>query len=73
MGVRLGGDGRRASARPHAASGGAAGLADAPAATRARALTMSDAAWIAAIPLVALGLLAVVLLGPPLGRALLTP
>lgn len=46
---------------------------DAPAATRARALTTSEAAWIASIPLVALGLLAIALLGPPLGRALLTP
>ncbi|MGN6189020.1 MAG: hypothetical protein ACTHOE_08980 [Conexibacter sp.] len=38
-----------------------------------RALSTGEAAWIVAIPAVALGLLAVVLLGPPLGRALLTP
>jgi hypothetical protein len=40
---------------------------------RARALTTDDVAWIAAIPAVALGALAVILLGPPLGRALLSP
>ena len=40
--------------------------------TRARTLTTSDATWIATIPAVALGLLLVVALGPPLGRTLLS-
>src|SRR5436853_55336 len=40
---------------------------------RTRALTTEEAAWIAAFPAVALGLLVVVLLGPPLGHALLSP
>ncbi len=41
--------------------------------TRGRALTTGEVAWVAAIPAVVLGLLAIALLGPPLGRALLTP
>jgi len=40
---------------------------------RTRALTTGDVAWIAAMPAVVLGLLAVSLLGPPLGRGLLSP
>lgn len=40
---------------------------------RTRALTAGEAAWVVAIPAVLLGALAVLLLGPPLGRALLTP
>lgn len=40
---------------------------------RTRALTTGEVVWIAAIPAVLLGVLAVALLGGPLGRALLTP
>ena len=40
---------------------------------RTRALTTGEVAWIAALPAVGLGLLAITLLGPPLGHALLTP
>src|SRR5215207_2520397 len=72
MGVHLGGDGRRAPSHAHAATGGTS-IATASAAGRTRALTTSDAAWIAAIAATALGLLAIVLLGPPLGHTLLTP
>jgi hypothetical protein len=72
MGVHLGGDGRRAPSRAHAARGGAR-IAAVPAAGRTRTLTTGDAAWLAAFAAVALGLLAVAVLGPPLGHALLTP
>ena len=40
---------------------------------RTRAPTTSEAAWIAAIPTALLGGLAILFLGPPLGRALLAP
>jgi hypothetical protein len=73
MGVHLGGDGRRAPAHAHVAATGGASIASAPAVRGTRALTTSDAAWIAAIAATALGLLAIALLGPPLGHTLLTP
>jgi hypothetical protein len=72
MGVHLGGDGRRAPSRAHAATGGAR-IAAVPAAGRTRTLTTGDAGWLVAIAAVALGLLAIAVLGPPLGRTLLTP
>jgi hypothetical protein len=41
--------------------------------TAARALSAGDAAWLVAIPCAALTTLAIVALGPPVGRAIFTP
>jgi hypothetical protein len=44
-----------------------------PSATRPRALEPAEIAWLAVLPCVALVIAAIVLLGPPLGRALFEP
>jgi hypothetical protein len=42
-------------------------------AARTRTLTASEVAWLAAVPVAAAAVLAIALVGPPLGRALLAP
>jgi hypothetical protein len=70
MGISQGESGRRA---PGDALGVLHAARSAAAASPQRTLTASDTAWIAALPTAAIALPAVVLLGPPLGSALLAP
>jgi hypothetical protein len=60
----------RGGGRTHAASRAEQPAADA---APARPLTPGETAWLAAIPTAAVAVLAILLLGPPLGRALLAP
>ncbi|HZV73109.1 MAG TPA: hypothetical protein VFF79_05270 [Conexibacter sp.] len=69
-GKSKGGDGRSPLPRALAAAGTPRSTT---AATPARNLTAGDAAWLAAIPTAAIAVLAIALLGPPLGKLLLAP